>query len=185
MELVPLKWSSVDFLITWVCIWIGGTSLLMHDMYFVDDLLICFVNLIFQTWKERKKFAGEKIITLLTGFCPPFLVTLLLCVRLQIEFLILLYSRPKVYSGVSRTYHASYLNPRHRNPDKMSKSRRKQIVPFSWSVTPGGSLDGGSEASNPLERGCPACSPQPGSSLLSVGCLLIWCETRGEGPACI
>ena len=53
-----------------------------------------------------------------------------LCVRLQIEFLILLYSRPKVYSGVSRTYHAGYLNPRHRNPDKMSKSRRKQIFPF-------------------------------------------------------
>ena len=51
MELVLLKWSSLDFLITWVVILNGGTSLLMHDMYyifFVDDVLICFVNLIFQ-----------------------------------------------------------------------------------------------------------------------------------------
>ena len=53
MELVLLKWSSLDFLITWVVILNGGTSLLMHDMnyifLFVDDVLICFVNLIFKT----------------------------------------------------------------------------------------------------------------------------------------
>ena len=84
----------------------------------------------FSNMKRKEKVCRTKTITLLTGFCPPFLVSVLLCVRLQIEFLILLYSRPKVYSGVSRTYHAGYLNPRHRNPDKMSKSRRKQIFPF-------------------------------------------------------
>ena len=76
MELVLLKWSSLDFLITWVVILNGGTSLLMHDMnyifLFVDDVLICFVNLIFKHEKKGKGIQEKKLSHFLLAFTPHF-----------------------------------------------------------------------------------------------------------------